>query len=57
MSALNVVVNEFFKILQGAKSSVLVRTLLGALALSQILVNTGWPEDYKVKGKYLLRLR
>lgn len=51
LNLLNVAVNQFFKVLQASRSSLLVRSLLSALALSRALVPTGWPDDYPLRGR------
>ncbi|CAH0591631.1 unnamed protein product [Chrysodeixis includens] len=49
MLPLNVVVNDFFKILQNWSACSLVQWFLRALTLSQALLSTGWPENYQLK--------
>lgn len=53
MSAINAAVTELLKVLQGAGGSLLVRTLLQALALSQVVLSGGWVDDCPLAGKHL----
>ncbi|XP_022823679.1 glucose dehydrogenase [FAD, quinone]-like [Spodoptera litura] len=48
MISINVIVNEFFKILQSVGSTSLVQWLLRVLSISQAVFQTGWPENYEI---------
>ncbi|XP_075982083.1 ecdysone oxidase-like [Anticarsia gemmatalis] len=47
--SVNTVVNEFFKMIQSWSSVPLVQWLLRGLALSQAVMQTDWPQNYRLK--------
>lgn len=51
LPTVNIAMNRFFKTIQSLSTIPIVKWLLRSLALHQVILPSGWPENYNVKGE------